>query len=100
MKYVPHALAASLMLGAAAYAQLNGTVMEVEQDFADCLTIGEYTYGGSKVFKSNQDPTETWKATSPAQQHGFEHSVLCDYAHFHLGERAHTTTFFFIRDID
>lgn len=97
MRYAP---IVALALAPAAFAQLNGTEMEVEQNFADSLTIGPYMYGQTETFVSNQDPKETWDATSPAHQEGYEHSVLCDYARFNLGDRAGTTTYFFIRGID
>ncbi len=96
---------ATLLLAAGAHAQLEGTVMSIEQDFSDCLTPnnapGSYTYGQTLVLDTNHpgDP-RTWKLSGPAHQPGYSNSVLCNYAKFELGSQAGTETYFFLTNID
>jgi hypothetical protein len=93
-------IAATLLLAAAAHAQLDGTVINIEQDFSDCLTQGDYTYGQTLTLIANNDPNRKWKLSGPAHQPGYNNSVLCDYSAFKLGKNAHTDTFIFFNNID
>jgi hypothetical protein len=83
-----------------AAAQLDGTVLDIEQNFCDSLTQDLYTYGKTQTFTANNDPNRTWKATSPANEPGYSNSILCNYANYSLGQCAGTDTYFFFRDLD